>query len=82
VLTRYRAFLRYRMDSDWLEKMPKFDKIPQARADGIRTQHLTSEEYETLLDTFNTGRGRLSHISQESIRFWEQPPGNIQLSYN
>jgi integrase/recombinase XerD len=51
VLTRYRAFLRYCMDSDWLEKMPKFDKIPKDRADETRTQPLTPEQYEALLDT-------------------------------
>jgi integrase/recombinase XerD len=51
LLTRYRAFLRYCMDSDWLDKMPKFDKVPKDRADEIRTQPLSPEQYEKLLRT-------------------------------
>ena len=46
VLTRYRAFLRYCMDSNWIEKMPKFDRVRLAE---VPTLPLTAQQYKKVL---------------------------------
>jgi hypothetical protein len=58
--------------SDWLEKMPKFDKIPKDRPDELPTLPLTPEQYTSLLNaipkTFTGDKAKRVHALVHLMR--------------
>ena len=73
VLTRYRAFLRYCLRSQWITQMLEFDKIEKDKPDDLPTIPLTDHEYEKLLKTisktFPAEKSRRVHALVQLMRY-------------